>query len=337
MRSVKCTYDYERELFRKVKPSMSYDGGDLKSWQGAAREKLRELLGMDRMIPAAPDLSVEWEKQQVGYAEMRFTFQSEPGYRIPAHLLLPDGVKNPPVIICLQGHSPGMYISLGIVKQEKDALSIKNGNRDFCIRAVKEGYAAICMEQRSFGELKNPNKELDACLEPAMTALLMGRTTVGERVWDVCRMIDVVEKYFADKVDASAICLTGNSGGGTATAYAAALEDRIKLAMPSCAVCGFADSIGAMHHCSCNYVPQIGLFFDMGDLVAMACPKYYVQVNGAEDKIFPLAGAKACFEQGKRAYASLGFADRLTHVIGEEGHRFYADKAWPAVHKYMGK
>jgi len=75
----------------------------------------------------------------------------------------------------------------------------------------------------------------------------------------------------------------------------------------------------------------------MGDLVAMACPKYYVQVNGAEDKIFPLAGAKACFEQGKRAYASLGFADRLTHVIGEEGHRFYADKAWPAVHKYMGK
>ena len=61
---MKCTYDYERELFRKVKPSMSYDGGDLKSWQGAAREKLRELLGMDRMIPAAPDLSVEWEKQQ---------------------------------------------------------------------------------------------------------------------------------------------------------------------------------------------------------------------------------------------------------------------------------
>lgn len=333
---MKCTYDYERELFSQVKPSMSYDGGDLKPWQEAAREKLRELLGLDRMLPADTDLRIECEKARDGYTETRFTIQTEPGYRVPAHLLLPNGVKKPPLMICLQGHSPGMYISLGIVKQEKDEQSIR-GNRDFCVRAVKEGYAAICMEQRSFGELKNPNKELDACLEPAMTALLMGRTTVGERVWDVCRMIDVVERHFADRVDVDAICLTGNSGGGTTTAYAAALEDRIALAMPSCALCTFRDSIGAMHHCSCNYVPRLGLYFDMGDLIAMACPKYYVQINGAEDKIFPIAGAKECFSQGKRAYDAMGCADKLTHVIGEEGHRFYADKAWRVVHRCLGR
>lgn len=333
---MKCTYDYERELFRQVKPLMRYDGGDLEEWKKAARTKLRELLGMDRMSFADPDLRIEWEKSQNAFTEIRFTFQSEPGYYVPAHLLLPEGARKPPLMICLQGHSPGMYISLGIVKQEKDERSIKNGDRDFCVRAVKEGYAAICMEQRSFGELKNPHKELDACLEPAMTALLMGRTTLGERVWDVCRMIDVVESYFADRVDANAICLTGNSGGGTATAYAAALEDRIKLAMPSCAISTFRDSIGAMHHCSCNYVPKIGLYFDMGDLIAMACPKYYVQVNGAQDTIFPLSGAKECFEQGKAAYERMGYPNRMTHVIGEQGHRFYADEAWKIVHKYMG-
>ena len=334
---MKCTYDFERELFGQIEPSMRYAGGDFGAWQKAARAKLRELLGLDRMLPADPCLYIEWERQQVGYTEIRFTFQSEPGYFVPAHLLLPDGVKKPPLMICLQGHSPGMYISLGVVKQEKDALSIQGGNRDFCLRAVKEGFAAIAMEQRSFGELKNPNKELDACLEPAMTALLMGRTTLGERVWDVSALIDVVETHFADKVDVETLCLMGNSGGGTATAYAAALEDRIKLAMPSCAVCSFKDSIGAMHHCSCNYVPRIGLYFDMGDLIAMASPKYYVQVNGAADPIFPLEGAKACFEAGKRAYESLGCADRMTHVIGEEGHRFYADKAWRVVHEYIGR
>ena len=316
---------------------MRYEGGDLGAWRAAARAKLAELLGMDRMQAAAPDLRIEWEKERADYTEIRFTLQTEPGYYVPAHLLLPRGVKKPPVMICLQGHSPGMYISLGVAKSEKDEASIRNGNRDFCMRAVREGYAAIAMEQRSFGELKNPNKELDACLEPAMTALLMGRTTIGERVWDVSRMIDAVERYFGDKVDASAICLTGNSGGGTATAYAAALEDRITLAMPSCAVCTFRESIGAMHHCSCNYVPCIGLYFDMGDLIAMACPKYYVQVNGAEDKIFPLSGAKECFEQGMRAYEAAGCPDRLTHVIGEGGHRFYADAAWRVVHEYMKK
>ena len=334
---MKSTYDYERELFRQVEPSMRYDGGDFFSWQKAAREKLRELLGLDRMIPADLDLRVEWKEQREGYSETRFTYQPEPGYRVPAHLLLPNGVKMPPLMICLQGHSPGMYISLGVVKREKDVQSIKNGDRDFCIRAVKEGFAAICLEQRSFGELKNPNKELDACLEPAMTALLMGRTTIGERVWDVTKMIDLVERHFSEEVDLTAICLTGNSGGGTATAYAAALEDRIRLAMPSCAVCTFRDSIGAMHHCSCNYVPRVGLYFDMGDLVAMACPKYYVQVNGAEDPIFPIAGARECFEQGKRAYESLRCADRLTHVVGAAGHRFYADEAWQVVHRCLGR
>ena len=334
---MKSTYDYERELFQQVTPIMRYDGGDVKEWKKAARIKLRELLGMDRMSVADPDLRIEWEKSHDGFAEIRFTFQSEPGYYVPAHLLLPEGIKKPPLMICLQGHSPGMYISLGIVKQEIDERSIKNGDRDFCVRAVKEGYAAICMEQRSFGELKNPNKELDACLEPAMTALLMGRTTLGERVWDVCRMIDVVETFFTDRVDVNAICLTGNSGGGTATAYAAALEDRIELAMPSCAVCTFRDSIGAMHHCSCNYVPRIGLYFDMGDLIAMACPKYYVQVNGAKDVIFPLSGAKECFDHGKAAYERMSCSDRMTHVIGPEGHRFYADEAWKIVHKYMEK
>ena len=333
---MKCTYDHERELFREVKPSMSFDGGDLVEWQGRARAKLWELLGMERMLPADPDLLVEWEKEREEYTEIRFTFQSEPGYRVPAHLLLPKGKKKPPLMICLQGHSNGMYISLGIVKEEKDETSVR-GNRDFCIRAVKEGFAAIAMEQRSFGELKNPNKESDACLEPAMTALLMGRTTIGERVWDVLRLIDVAEAHFGDKVDTDLIGLMGNSGGGTVTAYAAALEDRIKLAMPSCAICSFKDSIGAMHHCSCNYVPRIGLYFDMGDLIAMACPKYYVQVNGAQDKIFPIEGAKACFEAGKSAYESLGVTDRLIHVIGEEGHRFYADKAWHVVHDLLGR
>ena len=333
---MKSTYDYEREVFRKVKPSMSYQGGDFVAWQKAARAKLGELLGLDKMLPAEMQMQLEWEEKREGFTEIRFTFQTERGYYVPAHFLLPDGAVRPPVMICLQGHSTGMHISLGRALYDGDENSIR-GERDFCIRAVKEGFAAICMEQRSFGELKNPNKELDACLEPAMTALLMGRTTVGERVWDVSRMIDVVEKHFADKVDANSICLTGNSGGGTATAYAAALEDRIKLAMPSCAVCTFRDSIGAMHHCSCNYVPQIGLFFDMGDLIAMACPKFYVQVNGREDAIFPLRGAEECFVQGRKAYEAMGVIDRCTLVIGQGGHRFYADQAWEAVHKYLGR
>ena len=333
---MKTAFEHSRELFRQVRPSMSFPGENFPAWQADARAKLTHLLGMDR-IEKAPDLTeIESTEKIEGATEIRFTFQSEDGYRVPCHLLLPDGIENPPVMICLQGHSKGMHISLGRPIYPGDEVSISGGGRYFCVRAIREGFAAIAMEQRSFGQCGGTEAG-PQCLESAMTSLLMGRTTIGERVWDVMRLIDVLEADFADRVDTDTICCMGNSGGGTATAYVAALEDRIKLAMPSCAMCTYRDSIAAMKHCSCNYVPHIAEFFDMGDLLAMSYPKFYVQVNGIEDSIFPIAGAKEVFEKGKAAYASMGGADRCTHIIGNGGHRFYADLSWPAVHKYLEK
>ena len=170
-----------------------------------------------------------------------------------------------------------------------------------------------------------------------MTALLMGRTTIGERVWDVQRLLDVLEDNFADRLDLSCIGCMGNSGGGTATAYIAALEDRIKLAMPSCAMCTYKDSIGAMYHCTCNYVPHIAEYFDMGDLMAMAYPKCFIQVSGVEDSIFPIFAAREVFAKGKKMYGDMGAEERCVLVEGNGGHRFYADDAWPFVHKLLNR
>ncbi|MBE6601070.1 MAG: acetylxylan esterase [Ruminococcaceae bacterium] len=335
MLNMKSAYEHNKELIQKVTPAMSYNGCDFQAWKTAARRKLAQLLGMDRFEKVNPELDVEYQKKLDGATEIRFTFQSEAGYRVPCHLLLPDGVEKPPLMICLQGHSKGMHISLGRPKYEGDEHTMRGGDRDFCVRAVKEGFAAIALEQRNFGECGGSEKG-PACLESSMTALLMGRTTVGERVWDVSRLIDVIEAEFADQVDRKKIGCMGNSGGGTSTAYVAALEDRITLAMPSCAMCTFKDSIGAMSHCCCNYVPTISEYFDMNDLIAMAYPKYYVQVSGIEDKIFPLFGAEQVFEKGREVYEAFGQGHRCTLVRGVGGHRFYADDAWPIVHQYFG-
>ncbi len=332
---MKTAYEQNKELIQKVTPRMSYNGGNIKEWQLSARNKLSQLLGMDKFQKVDLDFNIEYQNKIAGATEIRFTFQSEAGYRVPCHLLLPDGVKKPPVMICLQGHTKGMHLSVGRPKFAGDENLINGEDRDFCVRAVKEGFAAIALEQRNFGECGGSEKG-PHCFESALTALLMGRTTIGERVWDVSRLIDVVETELADKVDTNKICCMGNSGGGTATAYIAALEDRIVLAMPSCAMCTFKDSIGAMNHCACNYVPTIAQYFDMNDLMAMACPKYYVQVSGIEDPIFPIFGAEQVFAKGKQAYEALQKEDRCTLVKGNGAHRFFADDAWPVVHKYIG-
>ena len=322
-------------LMQDIKPAMSYDGEDLLSWQKKAREKLSELLGMDNFTKVSPELEIEYDTLIENAQEIRFTYKSEEGYRVPCHLFVPLNIEKPPVIITLQGHSKGMHVSMGRTRYEGESGK-DDGDRDFCIRAIKEGFAAIAMEQRGFGECGG-DKDGPNCADSNYPNFLVGRTTQGERVWDIMRLIDVLENEFSELVDLENICCMGNSGGGTATAYVSALEDRIKLAMPSCAMCTFKDSIGAMQHCTCNYVPNVAQYFDMGDIMAMAYPKYFIQVNGDEDKIFPLFGAKEVFEKGKKAYEDMSLGERCVHVIGNGGHRFYADASWPHVHKFIGK
>ena len=148
---MKTAYEFLIGEMQGVKPSMPYSG-NYNEWKVGARAKLCELLGMDRFTKVEPKTEIEYEKKIDGATEIRFTYQSEEGYRVPCHLLLPDGVKNPPVIIGLQGHSKGMHISLGRPKYKGDEETISGGDRDFCVRAIKEGYATIALEQRNFGE-----------------------------------------------------------------------------------------------------------------------------------------------------------------------------------------
>ena len=84
-------------------------------------------------------------------------------------------------------------------------------------------------------------------------------------------------------------------------------------------------------------VNDIAEYFDMGDLMAMAYPKAFVQVSGIEDNIFPVGAAEKVFEAGKAAYAAMGKEEICVLVKGNGGHRFYADDAWPHVHKILGK
>src|SRR5207248_9320368 len=63
-------------------------------------------------------------------------------------------------------------------------------------------------------------------------ALLVGGSTATYRIWDGLRSLD----YLAGRpeVDAKRLGCTGNSGGGTLTAYLMVLDDRLVAAAPSC-------------------------------------------------------------------------------------------------------
>lgn len=327
-------------LLKNTLRSLAFDPKrDFQAWRHIIDAKLRELIGV---LPEKVSLNLrkEYEQENDLFWEKRFVFSSETFADVPCHLLIPKKGRGAfPVIICLQGHSTGMHISLGRPKYEGDEKSIKGGDRDFALQAVREGYAALVIEQRCFGERKdNRSSELvhfeRSCHHATMTALLLGRTMVGERVWDVSRAIDALSEF--PEIDKRRIGCMGNSGGGMITYFAACLDDRISVAMPSCYVCTFRDSIGMIDHCEDNYIPDILRYFEMGDLAGLIAPRPLVVVAGRDDKIFPIRGVEETFDTIRRIYIAAGAPDRCKLVIGEGGHRFYAAQAWPVFREMTG-
>ena len=330
------------ELARRPLP-LAYDPDkDLATQKAQIEEKFRQLLGMPEEKGACR-LEVEYtDDTDPRFDEIRFHFESEPGLDVPGHLILPkdrDPKTKLPLVICLQGHSTGMHISLGRAKFEQDKPN--EGDRNFAIQAVSRGYAAVCIEQRGMGEQKIPVWGGSMCHQSAMPAFNLGRTLIGERAFDISRFLDSLEAFdptaipFSVNIDMSRIGMMGNSGGGTATYHAACVEPRIKVIMPSGAFCTYTDSIIAMQHCVCNFIPGILKYMEMADLAVMLAPRPLIVVNGERDPIFPLEAANRSFETVKKIYAAAGAPDACHHVIGDGEHRFFAADAWPVFDKYI--
>jgi hypothetical protein len=58
-------------------------------------------------------------------------------------------------------------------------------------------------------------------------------------------------------------------------------------------------------------------------------------VSGQQDGIFPIKATKRAFKNLQAIYAAAEARGKCQLVVGPEGHRFYADMAWPRMMKYL--
>ncbi|HZY41665.1 MAG TPA: acetylxylan esterase, partial [Anaerolineae bacterium] len=139
-----------------------------------------------------------------------------------------------------------------------------------------------------------------SCRHLAFEYLMRGRSLLGERCWDGMCAID----YLCNRPDVQPGVLgcTGHSGGGCTALWLAALDSRITTTVVSGYFCSFKDSVLAMPHCECNYVPGVLDLVEMGDLAALIAPRPFCVVHGARDPIFPVPATVAQFGTVKRAY-----------------------------------
>lgn len=323
---------YHLHRLAQTKPELAWDGQAIGPWQNELRARLVDLLGgldFERSDPNVEELDRE---ETDLYLRRKLVFTAAPCADVPCHLLVPKRItERVPAVVCLQGHSTGMHISIGEAKYEGDEESIAGG-RDLAVQAAANGYVALAVEQRCFGERKETLQEQRSqhgCLDAAMHALLLGDTLIGERVWDTMRAIDLLAAQ--PEVDPDRIAVMGNSGGGTITFFTAAVDERVHLPVPSCYFCTFGACLMRIYHCTDNYIPGILRVADMGDLAGLFVPRPVIFVAGEEDPIFPIAGVREAFAKARAIYTAAGIPDRCALLVGPAGHQFYPDLAWPRI------
>ncbi|QLG28840.1 acetylxylan esterase [Halorarum halophilum] len=309
-------------------------------WQETLREELRSVLGFPVIREGGvPDLDPRCHGTEAAadHERQMWSVRTEREFRVPFYLLLPNEPEPPyPVVLTVHGHAEsGKELSVGEVESDADRERIADERRDIARQAVECGYAAVAPDMRAFGELAAPETASGdrQCTSLQKHAQLVGRTLVGERVWDTLRLIEFVQRRAALDVDRLAI--TGHSGGGVVTLFAAALDDRLSPVAPCASVCPFEDSLVPIDHCVCNYVPGIRRLGEVWDFAGLIAPRPLLVAAGEHDPIFPIEGTRRAFDRLRDVYRGSGAHDACELYVGDGGHRYYEAGVWPFIRDHL--
>jgi hypothetical protein len=127
----------------------------------------------------------------------------------------------------------------------------------------------------------------------------------------------------------------GISGGGLHTMYSTCLDERIKACVISGYYSTFKDSIFAMHHCACNFVPGLADFGEMYDLVGLIAPRPMLVEAGDHDPIFPIEAVRESVEKAHKVYAVFGAEDHVETDYFEGRHQISGRKAYDFLKKHL--
>jgi hypothetical protein len=159
-----------------------------------------------------------------------------------------------------------------------------------------------------------------------MLAFTLGASVAGLRVIEGRRLVDYLETR--KELDTRRLGAMGISGGGMHTFYSTCIDTRIQACVVSGYYSTYRDSILAMHHCPCNFVPGIHAFGEMHDLVGLIAPRPMLVEAGKRDGIFPIGAVKRSVARGRNVYRVFGNGAGIETDYFEGGHQISGTRAY---------
>jgi hypothetical protein len=293
---------------------------DLWKEQARLREKLLQMIGglPTEKTPLHPRIT--GKIQMEGYSIEKLIFESLPGVYVTALVYSPDdhSIRHPGVLVPA-GHATNgknhyqalsqRLVGRGYVVIAWDPVGQGERSQFWDAKAGKTRYNLVCAEHAVMGNL----------------AYLAGANLARWEIWDGMRAVDYL--LTRPDVDSERINITGTSGGGTQTAFIAALDPRIKVAVPSCFISSLPMRIANRVFVDPDSDPEQDLYGMMSEgmdhpgLLLLMYPRP-VMVASAVLDFFPIEGARKSFREGREMYERFGNGDRIAMVEGYHQHQF---------------
>lgn len=310
--------EYLRQASEKIEADFLGSINTVTEWNQARvrfRQEYYEMLGL-WPIPAKTPLhaTITGRLDRGDYLVEMLHYQSRPGLYVTANLYRPAKIaagQRLPAILYLCGHS----------------ARPRNGNKtafqSHGIWFARHGYVCLVLDTLQLGEV--PGVHHGTYREGRWWWLSRGYTPAGVECWNGIRGLD----YLVSRpdVDADRIGITGISGGGAATFWIAAADERAKAVVP---VSGMADLLSYVPnrvvngHCDCMFLYN-AYQWPWTRVAALVAPRPLLFVNSDQDAIFPMDANERVITRLERLYSLFGAGDLVDSVVSIGGHAYRQD------------
>ncbi len=298
---------------------------DVKSkeaWEAKRAQYKQEYLYMLGLwpLPEKTDLkaTITGSIQRDGYIVDKLHYQSKPGLYVTANLYRPAHAESRqkfPAVLYVCGHS---YLE-------------KNGSKAAYqahpIWLAKHGFLCLIVDTLEYGEIN----DMPRAIHHGTYNLerwwwnSRGYTPAGVECWNGVRGIDYLLSR-AD-VDPENLGVTGISGGGAATFWIAAADERIKCAVPVSGMADLESYVGNRvinGHCDCMFLYNT-FQWPWTRIAGLIAPRPLLFMNSDNDGIFPMDANERITNRMERLYSLYGASDKFDTVVSVGGHAYRED------------
>jgi cephalosporin-C deacetylase-like acetyl esterase len=277
------------------------------------RKQLFEMLGLEP-LPEKTDLKpvITGKVEQDEFTVENIYFQSRPGLYVTANLYIPKNIEKPvPAILYVSGHGP--------VKKNNISYGNKVSYQHHGAWFARHGYICLTLDSLQMGEIEaihHGTYRYDMWWWNSR-----GYTSAGVEAWNCIRALDYLQTR--SEVDKDRIGVTGRSGGGAYSWWIAALDDRIKTAVPVAGITDLQNHVvdGCVEdHCDCMYIVNT-YRWNYPIVAALVAPRPLLISNSDKDTIFPLDGVVRLHKKVREIYRLYDADDKLGLQITEGPHK----------------